>query len=93
MRNLDWTAIVVAIIALVGSVVTTLKVRQQARKPNIVDQAGQVSTLAIEQMHRMANEVEVLEGEVDRLRHRIYLLEQEVIRLGGDPRLVLHAER
>ena len=98
--NLDWTAIVVAVIALVGTGVTTLKVRQQAKRPNIVDQAGQVSTLAVDQMRRMSeemkameNEVKGMEGEISRLRHRIHLLEREVLRLGGDPVLVSNSER
>ena len=89
----DWAPIAVAIIALLGTLYTGRAVRKVSKQPDIVGQAGQVSGLAVGQMQRMGEEIERLEAEVDDLRNRIRLLEAEVIRLGGDPGLVLAQSR
>jgi hypothetical protein len=61
-----------------------------------VEDAAVVSGIITEQMKRMADELTDVEVEVRglkaenrKLRSRISLLEHEVIRLGGDPILVL----
>lgn len=110
MRALDWTTLFSALIALVGTIFTGVRSRQQSKKPNPVEQAAIVSDIATKAAERMGVHVESLEKEIKELRQtndkhedviqemretntkltrRINALEDEVLRLGGDPTLVL----
>lgn len=94
--RIDVTALLLALISTGGLIWTAFISKQRAKKASPIDQAGQVSEMATAQMLRMGEEMEkikaeltAMEDENEVLRSRVFHLEQEVIRLGGDPGLTL----
>lgn len=115
--TLDWTSMVVALVALIGTLYTARQTRAKSKKSTIIDQAGQVATIATDQLLSVVEELKAVKEEIrhlddeagslrdemaeakrearalraenQSLRVRVVALEQEVIRLGGDPALVL----
>jgi len=95
--NLDWTALLVAVLALVGTLSTAIATRRKSQKPTIIDQAGQVAQIATLQLESVVREVEALRAEVatykaeidrieaerEHLKDRVVVLEREILKLGG----------
>lgn len=102
---LDWTAVVVALIALLGTGFSAYKSRTREADPATVhvQRAGLVVDIQKEEIGRLKGDLEAariredaledraaaLESEVASMSRRVERLEEEVIRLGGDPALVL----
>lgn len=104
MEGIDWTAIGVALLALVGTSVTAWRswgrpkdpaTRHIERADKVVDiQVGEIARLETalkasrEREDEFESKIEELEGELRSVKHRVAKLEDEIVRLGGDPGLI-----
>lgn len=95
-----WVPVFVAVVGAIGGVLAQRASRERAKRISPVDDAAKVTEMARqlaadirEDLRQERAEREALEreyrDEVVSLRSRITRLEAEVIRLGGDPTLVL----
>lgn len=104
MRSIDWTSILIAVTALVGTIYTAW--RSQGRKDRAtlhVERADHVVGLQAAEMKRLNDELvasrrreEALEAKLEEMESalasvsgRVTRLESEILRLGGDPGLVM----
>lgn len=105
--GIEWTPILLSVLALVSSAITAWHTSSRKDRASIhVERADKIVDLQAEYITRLEDdareardrekwfedEVAALREQLRTVLNRVGLLEQEVIRLGGDPTLVRSPE-